>query len=146
MRRGATEQMHFTLCGRLPALTCLKLMGETLTEGLRCVGGLTSLTTLRLWSSNVTDVALRELRTLRSLTHLNLSECELVTDVGVRELRKVPSLTHISLYTLSNVTDVALQEIIPLTALTHLHVSGCSTSQAGRDALKATAPGLNIFC
>jgi len=51
------EGMH-AMCGRLPALTWLKLAGvKSLTEdGLRAVGGLTALTRLHLSScSNVTD-------------------------------------------------------------------------------------------
>jgi hypothetical protein len=42
------------------------------------------------------------------------------------------------------VTDVGLQELTTLTALTKLYVYGCSTSKAGRDALKAAIPGLTI--
>jgi len=67
LRNGVTDEGMHGLCARLPALTHLDLHGVTsLTEeGLRAVGGLTTLTWLFLdMSSNVTDAVLRELRHL----------------------------------------------------------------------------------
>ena len=118
---GVPEEVICSLCGRLPALTILNLWGvkSLTTEGLRAVGGLTTLTWLYLHDSNMTNVGLRELRDLTALTFLGLSY--------------------------SNVTDVGLQELTTLTALTQLYVFGCSTSKAGRDALKAVIPGLTIY-
>ena len=58
VRDGVTDEVMHALCGRLPAVTWLNLDGVTsLTEdGLRAVGGLTTLTTLYLTTcSNVTD-------------------------------------------------------------------------------------------
>ena len=58
LHNGVTKEGMHMLCGRLPALTWLKLAGiKSLTEdGLRAVGGLTALTRLHLSScSNVTD-------------------------------------------------------------------------------------------
>jgi hypothetical protein len=123
VRDGVPEaEVICSLCGRLPALTSLDLMyvQSLTTEGLRAVGGMTTLTELNLGYSTVTNVGLRELRGLIALTFLGLSFCPSVTDVG-------------------------LQELTTLTALTHLNVYGCSTSKAGRDALKAAIPGLAIF-
>ena len=119
VRDGVPEEVICSLCGRLPALTILHLwrVKSLTTEGLRAVGGMTTLTLLNLGASNVTNVGLRELRGLTALTWLSLSYCPSVTDVG-------------------------LQELTTLTALTHLGVQGCSTSKAGRDALKAVIPGL----
>ena len=59
MNNGVTDEGMHALCGRLPALTYLRLGGVTsLTEdGLRAVGGLTALTTLDLHHCrNVTDL------------------------------------------------------------------------------------------
>jgi hypothetical protein len=116
------EEVICSLCGRLPALTSLYLMyvQSLTTEGLRAVGGMTTLTLLDLIDSNVTNVGLRELRGLTALSTLRLSSCPSVTDVG-------------------------LQELTTLTALTELFVYDCSTSKAGRDALKAAIPGLTIY-
>ena len=41
-------------------------------------------------------------------------------------------------------TDVGLQHLTPLTTLTKLYLGGTSTTQAGRDALKAALPALTI--
>jgi hypothetical protein len=122
VRDGVPEEVICSLCGRLPALTILDLMyvQSLTTEGLRAVGGMTTLTWLSLAFSNVTNVGLRELRDLTALSTLRLSSCPSVTDVG-------------------------LQELTTLTALTELFVYDCSTSKAGRDALKAAIPGLTIY-
>jgi hypothetical protein len=122
VRDGVSEEVICSLCGRLPALNILNLGGVKCltTEGLRAVGGMTTLTLLNLGASNVTNVGLRELRGLTALSTLRLNFCPSVTDVG-------------------------LQELTTLTALTHLGVQGCSTSKAGRDALKAVIPGLAIY-
>ena len=122
VRDGVPEEVICSLCGRLPALTILNLWGvkSLTTEGLRAVGGMTTLTELHLDYSNVTNVGLRELRGLTALSTLYLDYCPSVTDVG-------------------------LQELTTLTALTQLYVYGCYTSQAGRDALKAAIPGLTTY-
>jgi internalin A len=146
VRDGVPEEVICSLCGRLPALTILDLWGvkSLTTEGLRAVGGLTPLTRLNLTRSNVTNAGLRELRGLTALSTLYLSRSN-VTDVGLRELRGLTALSTLYLDYCPSVTDVGLQELTTLTALTQLYVYGCSTSKAGRDALKAAIPGLTIY-
>ena len=173
LRDGVTDEVMHALCGRLPALTHLQLFAvKSLTaDGLRAVGGLTTLTwlylslssnvtaavlrelrgltalaQLKLWSCfNVTDVGARELRELTSLTVLKLTNCSNVTSVGLRELRGLTKLTTLGLSGCANVTDAGLQQLTSLTALTQLHLYGNSTTQAGRDALKAALPALTIW-
>jgi len=149
--------MH-ALCGRLPALKTLILREVTslTADGLRAVGGLTALTFISLadcnvtdrYMKNVTDAVLRELRDLTELSTLWLSFCTLVTDVGVRELRGLTALTWLSLNGCTHVTDVGLQHLTSLTALADLYLSvylhNTSTTQAGRNALKAALPALTI--
>ena len=147
---GVTDEVMHALCGRLPVLTDLSLREVTsLTEdGLRAVGGLTTLTTLYLYyCSNVTDAVLRELRDLTALTTLHLSGCTCtrVTDVGVWELRDLTTLTVLHLYGCPNVTDVGIRHLSSLTALTRLRLYNTSTTQAGRNALKAALPALTIY-
>jgi Leucine-rich repeat (LRR) protein len=110
---------------------------------MHAVGGLTKLTYLNLYSSNVTDAGLFELRDLPALTELYLNECHNVTDAGLRGLRGFTALTELQLGS-PNITDVGIQELTTLTSLTDLWFFTCSTTKAGRDALKATIPGLTI--
>jgi hypothetical protein len=171
VRDGVPEEVICSLCGRLPALTRLDLIEvkSLTTEGLRAVGGMTTLTHLHLAYSNVTNVWLRELRDLTALTRLDLwgvksltteglravggmttltwlsLESSNVTNVGLRELRDLTALSTLYLHGCPSVTDVGLQALTTLTALTSLTVFGCSTSKAGRDALKAAIPGLSII-
>ena len=147
LRNGVTDEGMHALCGRLPALKTLILSGITsLTAGgLRAVGGLTALTGLDLDNCNVTDAVLRELRDLTSLSELCLRGCTLVTDVGVRELRDLTALTTLSLVHCTHVTDAGLQHLKSLTALSYLYLHGTSTTQPGRNALKAALPALSIY-
>lgn len=123
VRDGVPDQVICTLCGRLPALTDLSLLGVTSlsNEGVRAVCGL-----------------------LPTLTRLDLGACCGVTDVGVRELRALTTLKELSLTRAVSVTDVGLRELRGLTALRRLFVIHCCTTKAGRDALKAALPALTI--
>mgnify|MGYP002176285075 CR=1 FL=1 len=78
-------------------LTELNIRGcrKLTVEGLRAVSSLPALTELDLSFSNVTDQTLLALRTVRTLTSLDLTECENVTAAGVQALRSTtaaPSL------------------------------------------------------
>ena len=79
-----------------------------------------------------------------ALTSLNLTYCNKVTNVGLRELRGLTALTELNLDYCRNVTDVGLQELTSLAALHTLCLLSCSTTKAGRDALKIAIPGLTI--
>ena len=92
----------------------------------------------------MTDAVLHELRDLTELSKLFLGGCTLVTDVGVRELRDLTTLTALSLRACTHVTDVGLQHLTSLTALSRLYLINTSTTQAGRNALKAALPALTI--
>jgi hypothetical protein len=146
LRNGVTDGGMHALCGRLPALKTLNLVGVTslTADGLLAVGELTALIILRLSFCSVTDAVLRELRGLTELSALDLVECTRVTDVGVRELRDLTALRKLWLRGCTHVRDAGLQHLMSLTALSELHLYGTSTTQAGRNALKAALPALTI--
>ena len=98
---------------------------------------------LSLWKCNVTDAVLRELRDLPALSKLYLN-CTHVTDVGVRELRDLTTITHLGLGGCTHVTDAGLQHCTSLTALSELSLYRTSTTQAGRNSLKAALPALTV--
>jgi hypothetical protein len=64
--------------------------------------------------------------------------------VWVWELRALTALTRLCIDDCSRVTDVGLQHLSSLPALTDLFLYNTSTTQAGRNALKAAMPALNI--
>ena len=71
---GVTDEGMHVLCARLPALTNLdlSLVTSLTAEGLRAVGGRTTLIILDLlYCPNVTDAVLRELRDLTALAKLH---------------------------------------------------------------------------
>jgi Leucine-rich repeat (LRR) protein len=144
---GVTDEVMHALCGRLPALKTLNLFGVTslTADGLRAVGGLTALTYLNLNYCNATDAVLRELRGLTELSTLDLNDCTLVTDVGVRELRDLTALRTLDLMGCTHVTYAGLQHLMSLTALSKLYLYGTTTTQAGRNALRAALPALTII-
>jgi hypothetical protein len=148
VRNGITDEVMHALWGRLPALECLILREVcSLTEdGLRAVGGLTTLNELYLgWCSNVTEAVLRELRALPALTQLSLPGCNNVTDAGLRELRGLTKLTYIDLYHCSMVTNAGLEHLRSLNALTTLSLHGTSITRGQRDALKAALPAVTFW-
>ena len=126
MRHGVTDEVMHALCGRLPALTYLYLyeVRSLTVDGLRAVGGLTTLTNLELSYANVTDAVLRELRGLTALTFLGLNGCSEVTDVGLQHLSSLAALADIYLH--------------------GMPFHGTSTTRAGRKALQASLPALRI--
>ena len=134
MDDGVTDEVMHMLCGRLPALTFMSLRWvESLTEdGLRAVGGLTTLTELYLVECpNVTDAVLRELHGLTELATLHIVFCTKVTDVGVRELRGLTTLTALHLHGCTHVTDVGILHLTTLTKLTELGVLYTSVTLGG---------------
>jgi hypothetical protein len=147
LRNGVTDEGMHALCGRLPALKILLLYGVTslTADGLLAVGGLTALRMLDLSSCNVTDAVLRELRGHTELSTLTLYNCTLVTDVGVRELRDLTALRTLDLSSCTHVTDVGLQHLMSLPVLSDLYLYDTSTTQAGRNALKAAFPALRVY-
>jgi len=77
-----------------------------------------------LFSCDITNVGLKKLAGLKSLTSLDLSYCKQLTDVRLKELAGLKSLTSLDLSG-CNLTDVGLKEIVHLKSLTSLDLSFC---------------------
>jgi len=67
-----------------------------------------------------------------------------LTADGLRSVGGLTTLTILNLGGCDNVTGAVLQHLSSLTALTTLSIYGTSTTQAGKDALKAALPALSI--
>ena len=76
---------------------------------LHLLKSFTSLTSLNLAGSRITDAGLKEIRDLKSLTLLNLYLTK-VSDAGLRELVGLQNLTFLSLSN-TNITDASMKEI-----------------------------------
>ena len=153
LRRETTDEAMGMLARRFPAVVSLEfkyksgeiLWGVLTDQGMLAVSSLPALTSLNLSRCiKLTDEGMRAVRSCASLTSLTLTNCNKVTNVGLRELRGLTALTELNLDYCRNVTDVGLQELTSLVALNTLHLFSCSTSKAGRDALKAAITGLTI--
>jgi hypothetical protein len=153
LRLETTDEAVGMLARRFPAVVSLEfkwksggpVYGVLTDQGMLGVSSLTSLKTLNLTKCcKLSDEGMRAVSSCTSLTSLNFSYNNKVTNVGLRELRGLTALTELNLDFCPNVTDVGLQELTTLTALNTLHLVGCSTTKAGRDALKAAIPGLTI--
>ena len=145
---GVTDEAMHVLCRRLLALDCLcmyKVKSLTV-EGPRELRGLPALIHLGLnGCSKITHAGLRELRELTALTFINLDRCSIGTDLGLQQLARLTKLDGLSICDCKGVTDVGLRYLSSLPALTKLCLGGTSTTQAGRDALKAALPALTII-
>jgi len=91
----------------------------------------------------VTDAGLKELKELKSLQTLDLSETK-VTDAGLKELKEIKSLQTLYLWN-TKVTDAGLKELKELNNLKVLHLLDTKVTDAGVKELQMALPKLNIL-
>jgi len=82
---------------------------------------------------------------LPALSYLSLYGVASLTVDGLRAVLRLTAINTLNLGRCPTVTDAVLWELPGLNALTALHLRGTSTTQAGRNALKAALPALTIF-
>ena len=94
---------------------------------------------------NLTTEGLRAIKTLISLSTLNLSHYNNVASEGLRAVSRLSSLTHLHLTGCENVTDEGLRTLSSLTALGTLYLYDCeNVTAAGKQALRTALPNLTI--
>ena len=90
-------------------------------------------------------VGLGAIKTLTSLSTLNLSFCTNVATEGLRAVSSITSLTLLYLWDCENVTEEGLRALSSLTALDTLYLNDCeNVSDAGMQALGTALPKLTI--
>ena len=115
---------HFT------SLKSLSLRNTQITDaGLTKLRHLKHLTSLDLYHTQITDVGLKELVELTNLTSLCLWNTE-ITDIGVKELNGLKGLTELDL-SKTMITEDCFQDINQHTQLTTLHLSGMRFRKMG---------------
>jgi len=84
--------------------------------------------------TEVTDAGLKELKKLKSLQSLDLTDTK-ITDAGLKELKELKSLQELDLSG-TKVTDAGLKELKELKSLQRLNLFGTSVTDAGLKELK----------
>ena len=98
---------------------------QDLGQLVRDLAAIPTLTYLNLSENRkITDDGLRALRTLTSLTGLNLSSCS-ITSVGLGYLAALTRLETLDLSFCNRITDASFKALRPLNRLTSLNLQGC---------------------
>lgn len=108
---------------RLPSLTCLGVHEGVTDSVVKCLGHLDALQDLDLgccWK--ITDLGLKHLSMLTSLTKLDLHYGRQITDEGLSCLARLTALRDLGLGECEDVTDVGLSRLSVMTVLTRLCV------------------------
>ena len=102
---------------------------------LKRLNNLTTLTSLNLGGTGLTDAGLKELHKLKNIATLNLAGNHFVTDAGLAELKKLENLTAINLGGTA-ITDAGLKELKSLKKLAMLGLDDLPVSAQGLSQLK----------
>jgi internalin A len=108
--------------------------------GLTNLKRLTSLKTLRLTQTKVTDLTF--VQTMKQLEELTLNNSS-VRDAGLARLRGLNRLRSLELVE-TNVTDVGLAQLKSLTGLKELYIGDTKVTDAGVKELQQALPNLKI--
>lgn len=83
----------------------------------------------------ITDYCLSLIRSIKTLTQLDLSMCPFITDDGIQHLALLP-LTRLSLSCCDNVQDRGVQHLSALTKLNHLSLRHLHVTDVGIRSLE----------
>lgn len=104
-------------------------------QNLELLATLPDLTTLRLYETDATDEAVRELRSLHSLRSLDLGFCQRLTDASVNDIVYHRRLQFLNLGFCRRITDEGFAKLAQLQQLRVLNLSVTSLSDAGLASL-----------
>jgi beta-lactamase regulating signal transducer with metallopeptidase domain/Leucine-rich repeat (LRR) protein len=115
--------------------TGVKLTGpHFIDDHLKLLKGLTSLKTLDLTNSKVTDAGLAHLKSVKTLQTLDLTNTH-VTDAGLAHLKALRGLQELHL-THAAITDAGLKQLAGMVSLQGLYLYGTKLTDAGLVHLK----------
>jgi len=116
-------------------LTTVILRGTWVTDSdLDLLPRLSSLRSLDLSLTNITDLGMERLRSLQAISDLNLYYAELITDAGVAHLKSWKRLERLNLRG-TKVNDTGLEHIASLTCLKSLDISFTEVTDNGLEHL-----------
>ena len=120
--------------GGLPAISTLRTLevgGSKLTDaGIREIAKLEGLRELNIPDTGVTDAGLKVVAKLRGLQKLSMTD-DRVTDAGVRELAALKDLRELSLMNCKDVTDDSMRYLAPMVRLETLYLGFTRITDSG---------------
>lgn len=126
-RREVGDLMLMELSS-LTSLTCLKLSSTNITnEGLHGISSLRSLVCLRIACENITDEGFTSLLDLTALTCLRISSCLRMTDKGMSAVARITSLSKLLIGHAPLLTDQGIGHLTALTNLRSLVLGYCGS-------------------
>ncbi|MCC6695412.1 MAG: M48 family metalloprotease [Candidatus Hydrogenedentes bacterium] len=123
--------------GGLPEIeyVCIKA-GVVTADGLRHLGGKSTLRGLVLDNVELTDEALAALDSVPNLVYLDLRKNPSLTDEGLRHLAALPNLTHLNLEK-CQITDIGVAHLVNNRALQEIYLSNTPVTEASLVSLSA---------
>lgn len=126
-RMEVDDSMLVELVG-LTSLTSLKLTSTKITnKGLHGIACLRSLVCLKMACTNVTDEGFANLVHLTALKSLRISSCLHMTDVGLEAVGRITSLSKLLIGNAPLIKDVGVSHLTALTKLRYLVLGYCSS-------------------
>src|SRR5262245_42606557 len=126
--------------GRMTTLDTLYLTGTSVTDdGLRNLAGLGELTDLALDGTGISDAGLAQLEGLTKLRRLNLLGST-ITDAGLAHLQRMTALEELTLYR-TKVSNAGVARLAAFGRLRSLDVRYTRVTAAGARELAARIPG-----
>ena len=122
-------------------VTTVLLVKHPMTEAFKLVKKLKNLKTLDLsCEDEIKDAMLKEmlkeLKDIRGLQELALSEAYHITDAGLKELKELKNLRRLGIYNNDRITDAGLKELTRLTELRYLRLECTQVTDTGLKELK----------
>ena len=130
---------------KLPDLKVLNVRSVFVTDqGLDSLSQLTGLKTLRIFlGPDVTRVGLRHLGAIH-LTQLEITYFN-VSDVEIKELSKLSSITALRLLNVKKMTEAVLPDLAEMKGLKELEIVGGNLTKANVTSLKKKLPGCIVI-
>jgi len=129
--------------GRLRRLQSLTVLGPSIGDrGVEHLRGL-RLEQLSLWKTKVTDAGVRHLRGMTSLRSLILDET-CITDAALEDVGQLVNLDEWLGLTHNDLSDAGLPNLKNLKKLRNLNLIGTKVSSDGLSRLRATLPETNV--
>lgn len=139
------DLVHIKNLTALRSLNLSWLMNITDAGVKKYLKKLSSLESLELAETQITDEILEFLKNFPSLKILDLERCHLITDAGLEHLKALPSLVYLKLRGCRKITDVGIAHLQHLPALAYLDISRSQVSDVGMSYLQQISTLMRLY-